>query len=66
MRLIAFVITEPASLKPILVHLELPAEPPPVAPARGPPLDGLDQTPAFELTDPAPVPEYEFDQTASW
>ena len=62
MRLIAF-LTEPASVKPILLHLGLPAGPPPVAPARDPPLDGINQTPTFDLTDPAPVPEYEFDQT---
>lgn len=65
MRLIAF-LTDPASVKPILVHLGLPAEPPPLAPARDPPLEGIDQTPAFDMTDPAPVPEYEFDQTVSW
>ena len=29
-------------------------------------LDGIDQTPAFDLTDPAPVPEYAFDQTVFW
>jgi len=65
MRLIAF-LSEAASVKPVLVHLRLPTEPPLVAPARGPPLDGLDQTPTFDLTAPAPVPEYEFDQTVSW
>jgi len=65
MRLIAF-LTEPASVKPILVHLRLPAEPPPVAPERDPPLDAINQPPAFDPTDPAPVPEYEFDQTVSW
>ena len=65
MRLIAF-LTEPASVKPVLLHLGLPAEPPPVAPARDPPLDGINRTPTFDLTGPAPVPEYEFDQTVSW
>ena len=65
MRLIAF-LSEAASVEPGLVHLGLPTEPPLVAPARGPPLDGLDQTPTFDLTAPAPVPEYEFDQTVSW
>jgi hypothetical protein len=59
-------LTEPASVKPILLHLGLPAEPPPVAPAHDPPLDGSNQTPTFDLTDPAPVPEYEFNQTVSW
>ena len=62
MRLIAF-ITASASVKPILLHLGLPAEAPTVAPARGPPLGDIDQRPAFDLTDPAPVPEDEFDQT---
>ena len=37
-RLIAF-ITEPAPIKKILTHLGDPLEPPPVAPARGPPTD---------------------------
>ena len=64
MRLIAF-LTDPASVKPILVHLGLPAEPPRVAPARDPPLDDLDQTPAFDPADPVPEPEYEFDQSLS-
>ena len=65
MRLIAF-LTEPTSVKPILVHLGLPIEPPRDAPARDPPLEELDQTPAFDPADPEPVPEYEFDQTVSW
>jgi hypothetical protein len=65
MRLIAF-LTEPASVKPVLVHLDLPADPPLVAPAHGPPLGGLDQTSAFDLNDPAPVPQDEFHQTVSW
>jgi len=39
-------ITAPATIAPILSHLELPATPPPLAPARGPPLweAELDQT----------------------
>ena len=44
MRLIAFV-TEPASVKPVLLHLGLPAEALLVAPARGPPLGDIDQSP---------------------
>jgi hypothetical protein len=59
-------LTAPASVKPILVHLGLPTEPPPVAPVRDPALVGLNQTPTFDLTDPASVPEYEFYQTVSW
>ena len=65
MRLIAFV-TQSAAVKPVLLHLDLPAEAPSVAPARGPPLDDIDQSPSFDLTDPAPVPEDAFDQTVSW
>jgi len=37
-RLIAF-ITEPGPIRKILTHLGEPLEPPPVAPARGPPAD---------------------------
>ena len=65
MRLIAF-LTESASVKPVLLHLGLPAEPPRVTPARSPPLDDLDQSPTCDQIDPAPVPEYKFDQTVSW
>ena len=59
-------LTEPASVKSVLEHLGLPTEPPAIAPARPPPLDDLDQTPAFDLTDPEPAPEYEFNQSVSW
>jgi len=49
------------------MHLGFPAaEPPPLEPAPDRPLEGLDQTPAFGPTDPAPEPEYEFDQSVSW
>lgn len=65
LRLIAF-LTEPAPVKHILSHLGLPSEPPPLAAARGPPLDGLDQSPNVDLTDPAPAPEDHFDQSVSW
>jgi len=58
MRLIAF-LTEPTSVKSLLEHLGLPAEPPALAPARAPPLDDLDQTPAFDLTDRELAPEHE-------
>jgi hypothetical protein len=50
-------LTEPASVKPILVHPGIPAEPPPVAPAGDRPLGGMNQTPTFEPTAPAPVPD---------
>ncbi len=39
-----------------------PAEPPRGGPARGLPLNDRDQTPTFNLTDPAPVLEFEFDR----
>ncbi len=61
-------ITEPATSEPILTHLELPATPPPLAPARGPPLweAELDQTPAWDLAGPQADPGFEFDQTPAW
>ena len=65
MRLIA-VVTQSASVKPASLHLGLPAEAPSAAPARDPPVDDIDQSPTFDLTDPAPVSEDEFDQTVSW
>ena len=66
-RLIAFV-TDSASITRILEHLGEPTRPPPVSPARGPPgWEGmLDQSPLYDPTAPAPVPEYEFDQRVSW
>ena len=65
MRILSF-ITLPSTLERILLHLDLPHRPPRVAPARAPPqaeLD-LDQSPAFDLVDPEPTPEFEFDQSA--
>ena len=59
-------LTESASVKSVLEHLGVPAEPPAIPPARAPPLDDLDQTPAFDLTAPEPAPKYEFNQTVSW
>ena len=47
-------------------RLELPATPPPLAPARDPPLDDAEQVPAFDPTAPEPVPDFEFDQRLSW
>jgi hypothetical protein len=58
----------------ILTHLGLPTDPPPLTPARGPPqaelafdadpdLD-LDQTPMYDLTEPEPIPGFDFDQGA--
>ncbi len=65
MRLTAF-LTEPTSVKSVLEHLGLPTEPPVLAPARAPPLDDVDQVSAFDLADPEPAPEYQFNQTVSW
>jgi hypothetical protein len=67
MRLIVFV-TDSASITRILEHLGEPTRPPPLSPARGPPAweEVLDQTPAYDPTAPAPVPEYEFDQREGW
>ena len=66
MRLIAL-ITEPATIEPILTHLELPATPPPLAPARGPPLweTELDQTRAWGPAGPRPEPEFRVDHTVT-
>jgi hypothetical protein len=64
MRIISF-ITLPSTVERILLHLNLPREPPRLSSARGPPQAGLefDQSPAFDLTAPEPIPEYEFDQS---
>lgn len=64
MRILAF-LTDPPVVQGILLHLDLPHRPPPVAPARGPPQGDflLDQTLEFDLTEPDPTPEYEFDQS---
>ncbi len=58
----------PARSLAILTRLELPATPPPLAPARGPPLweAELDQTPAWDPAVAEAEPEFELDQTVSW
>jgi hypothetical protein len=64
MRIIAFVIEEPA-IHSILTYLRQPTAPPELAPARGPPL--WEQAAQFYWHDiPAPAPEYGFDQRVSW
>jgi hypothetical protein len=73
MRILAF-ITAANPTDAILTHLALPTTPPPLSPARGPPQGHLgfdadpgfdfDQTPAFDLTEPEPVPDFDFDQGA--
>ena len=64
MKITAF-LTDPPTVEAILLHLDLPHRPPPVAPARGPPQAELsfDQTPGFEPEHGEPVPEFEFDQS---
>jgi hypothetical protein len=64
MKVLAF-ITDPPVLSAILVHLDLPNRPPPLAPARGPPQRAflLDQTSSFDPADPNPVPDFQFDQS---
>ena len=64
MRIISF-ITLPSTVERILLHLDLPHRPPRVSPARGPPQAELhiDQSPAFDLAAPEPIPELEFDQS---
>ena len=73
MRIVAF-ITEAAPVERILTHIGEPAQPPPIAPARGPPLWEEEDSGAIVLDeerftgDPfaQPEPEYEFDQRRSW
>ena len=58
MRIISF-LTLPSTVERILLHLDLPHRPPRVSPARGPPQAELelDQSPAFDLAAPEPIPE---------
>jgi hypothetical protein len=64
MTILAF-LTDPPVLSAILLHLDLPHRPPPLAPARGPPQRDLliDQIPSFDPADPEPVPDFLFDQS---
>jgi hypothetical protein len=66
MRILAF-LTDPPVVSAILLHLDLPHRPPPLAPARGPPQRDflLDQTPSFDPADPEPAPDFQFDQSLS-
>ncbi len=64
MGLIAFV-AEPASVARILEHLKLPPTPPPLALARGPPVEDADQARAFDPTAAEPMPDFECDQRVS-
>ena len=64
MSIIAFV-TDPVPVRSILSHLDLPARPPTLSPARAPPQGtfAFDQTGGFDPADPEPIPEFEFDQS---
>ena len=64
MRILAF-LTDPPVVFAILVHLELPHQPPLISPARGPPQGDLllDRTPAFDPTEAEPIPDFVFDQS---
>ena len=64
MRVLSF-LTDPAVVQAILLHFDLPHRPPPVTPARAPPQSAFsfDQSLAFDLTDPDPIPEIDFDQS---
>jgi len=64
MRILAF-LTDPPVVRSILVHLDLPHRPPPLAPARGPPQGDFhfDQSPASDLTEAHPVAELDLDQS---
>ena len=70
MKILAF-LTDPLTVGTLLRHVGLPASPPALTPARGPPSEGpdpdpeplldLDQTPAFDPTEPDPIPDFDFD-----
>ena len=73
MRLIAF-ITHSADIRKILDHIGADSEPPPISPARGPPLwddcgaqmdDGAQSEPQWDLAA-QPAPDYEVDQRVNW
>ena len=66
MGIIAF-LTEAAPVQHTLTHIGEPAEPPPIAPDRGPPAwdDDLGPTPDWDLIA-QPDPGFEFDQRISW
>ena len=68
MRIIAF-ITDPPTVRDILIHVGEPITPPTIAPARGPPLWAaaalLDSIPSEDPSIQQP-PAYEFDQRIVW
>ena len=73
MRIIAF-ITHSADIRQMLDHIGVQAEPPNIAPARGPPLwedcdaqvgEGAGGEPDWDMAA-QPVPDYEVDQRVNW
>ena len=66
MRIVAFT-TEASPVQRILTHIGEPAEPPPIAPARGPPVwdDGPDSLPDWDAMAQQ-EPEYMFNQEVHW
>ena len=66
MRIIASV-TEAAPAQRIFAHIGEPNEPPPIAPARGPPGwdDDVGPMPDWDILK-QPEPDVEFDQRVSW
>jgi hypothetical protein len=71
MRIIAF-ITDAGTVRKILDHLGESAQPPRIAPARGPPLweaamaqERAGNDPQWDMSA-QPVPEFEFDQRIAW
>jgi hypothetical protein len=73
MRIIAF-ITQSADIRQMLDHIGVQAEPPNIAPARGPPLwedcdapvgEGVESEPDWDMAA-QPVPEHEVDQRINW
>jgi hypothetical protein len=64
MEIISF-ITDPLTVQAILNPVGEPIKPPPIAPARGPPVwEMLDQEPVLDTAQPEL--EYNFDQTLNW
>jgi hypothetical protein len=65
MRILAF-LTDPPVVRSILMHLDLPHRPPPLAPTRGPPQGDfiLDQSLGVDVLEAEPAPAFAFDQSA--
>jgi hypothetical protein len=62
-------VTEGNSVRHILEYIGERADPPPISPARGPPLWEADvEAESLPLYDPVaqPVPDFHFDQTHGW